>query len=214
MESTINAAEITRDVIVIGASAGGIEAVSQLLSWLPADLPASICIVIHRGARSPTNWSNTLGMHAKLPVTEPKSGAALAHARVYLAPSDRHMTLDHGMIVLSDGPRMHYTRPAVDPLFMSAASAYGTRVLGLLLTGGGTDGTQGLLAITGAGGLALVQKPVEAQQAAMPGYALANDHVSAALSVRELAAAIIELAAGRRYQASTRAGDTADSRSY
>jgi two-component system chemotaxis response regulator CheB len=196
MESAINAMEIRRDIVVIGASAGGIEAVIQLLSWLPAGLPASICVVIHRGARSSANWAYMLGKQAKIRVTEPRSGAALAHASVYVAPSDRHMTLDNHAIVLSDGPPVHYTRPAVNPLFTSAARTYGTRVLGMLLTGGGTDGTQGLLDIVAAGGLSLVQSPADAQHAAMPEHALAKDHVSAALSVRELAAAIVELAEG------------------
>lgn len=108
MGNTINAEEIRRDVVVIGASAGGIHAVIQLLSRLPADLPASICIVIHRGSRSPANWSEMLGQQAKLVVTEPHSGSPLAPAHVYVAPSDRHMTLDNDVILLSDGPSLHY----------------------------------------------------------------------------------------------------------
>jgi two-component system chemotaxis response regulator CheB len=199
MQHAINTAEARRDIIVIGASAGGIAAVIELLSLLPAGLPASLCVVIHRGSHALTNWSHMLGGHAKLHVIEPTDGVSLEYACVYVAPSDRHMTLRNNKLYLDGGPRQHYTRPAVDPLFSSAAEEYGPRVLGVLLTGGGFDGTQGLVDIAAAGGICLVQSPTEAEHPAMPKHAIEHDHVSAALYIREIAAAIPQLAEGRPY---------------
>ena len=196
MSVSINPEKIARDVIVVGASAGGIRAVIELLSRLPEDLPAFIGVVIHRGAVSKANWSNSLGMKTNLRVVEPANGDALMRGVVYIAPADCHMTFEHDSIVLDGGAKEHRTRPAVDPLFTSAALAYGPRVVGVVLTGGGHDGMQGLLAITTAGGVSLVQKPSEAEHASMPEYAIAHDHVRAALPVDEIGDALVRLARG------------------
>ena len=115
---------------------------------------------------------------------------------VYVAPADCHMTFEHENIVLTRGSKEHHTRPAVDPLFISAAVAYGPHVVGVVLTGGGHDGMQGLLDITTAGGLSLVQKPSEAEHISMPEYAIAHDHVRAALTVDEIGDALVLLARG------------------
>jgi two-component system chemotaxis response regulator CheB len=128
---------------------------------------------------------------------------------VYLAPADCHMTFDRDRIVLDRGAKEHHTRPAVDPLFASAALAYGPRVVGVVLTGGGHDGMQGLLDVTTAGGLSLVQKPSEAEHASMPEYAIAHDHVRAALAVDEIGDALVLLARGGVVPV----GATAESRS-
>lgn len=194
--ASINPQKTVRDVIVVGASAGGIRAVSEMLSGLPADLPAFLGVVIHRGAVSASNWSDVLGTKTKLRVVEPADGDPLRPGTVYVAPADCHMTFEHDRVVLGGGPKEHHTRPAVDPLFNSAALAYGPRVVGVVLTGGGHDGMQGLLRITTAGGLSLVQKPSEAEHASMPEYAIAHDHVRAALSVDEIGGALVLLARG------------------
>ena len=115
---------------------------------------------------------------------------------VYIAPADCHMRFERGRITLDGGPKEHSTRPAVDPLFASAALAYGPRVVGVVLTGGGHDGTRGLLDITKAGGLALSQKPSEAEHASMPEYAIAYGHVRAALTVDEIGDALVLLTRG------------------
>ncbi len=196
MSVSINPEKIARDVIVVGASAGGIRAVIELLSRLPEDLPAFIGVVIHRGAVSKSNWSTSLGMKTKLRVVEPTNGDALMRGVVYIAPADCHMRFEHDSIALDGGAKEHRTRPAVDPLFSSAAVAYGARVVGVVLTGGGHDGMLGLLAITTAGGLSLVQKPSEAEHASMPEYAIAHDHVRAALTVNEIGDALVLLARG------------------
>jgi two-component system chemotaxis response regulator CheB len=106
------------------------------------------------------------------------------------------MRFEHDTIVLDGGPKEHRTRPAVDPLFASAALSYGPRVVAVVLTGGGHDGMQGLLDVTTAGGLSLVQKPSEAEDATMPEYAIAHDHVRAALTVDEIGDALVLLARG------------------
>jgi len=197
MSASINSERIARDVIVVGASAGGVRAVIEVLSRLPADLPAFIGVVIHRGADSKASWSDVLGMKTKLRVVEPTDGDSLTRGVVYIAPADCHMTFALERIAMDRGAKEHRTRPAVDPLFTSAARAYGPRVVGVVLTGGGHDGMQGLLNITTVGGLSLVQKPSEAEHASMPEYALAHDHVSAALAVDEIGDALVLLARGR-----------------
>jgi two-component system, chemotaxis family, protein-glutamate methylesterase/glutaminase len=197
MNACMNPQQIARDVIVIGASAGGIRAVIEVLSRLPADLPAFIGVVIHRGAVSSEDWSRTLGSRTKLRVVEPTDGDRLVRGVVYVAPADCHMTFQHDRIGLDGKAKEHFTRPAVDPLFISAAKSYGSRVVGVILTGGGHDGMQGLLHITMAGGLSVVQKPSEAKDPSMPEYAIAKDHVLAALTVDEIGDALVLLAQGR-----------------
>jgi len=196
MGAFINPLKIVRDVVVIGASAGGISAVIEILSRLPEDLPAFIGVVIHRGAQSKSNWSDTLGSKTKPRVVEPANGELLTRGVVYIAPSDLHMTFGHGRVSLDHEAKQNFTRPAVDPLFVSAAHAYGPRVVAVVLTGGGHDGMQGLLQVTKAGGLCLVQKPSEAEHASMPAYAIEHDHVRAALTVDKIADALVLLARG------------------
>lgn len=192
----INSEKITRDVIVVGASAGGFRAVIELLSRLPAALPAFIGVVIHRGAASSSNWSATLGKMTELTVVEPTHGDMLKRGVVYIAPGDCHMTFESGHISLDGEPKQHHTRPAVDPLFSSAALAYGRRVVGVVLSGGGHDGMLGLLDVTNAGGLSLAQKLSEAEHTSMPAFAIAHDHVLAALTVDELGDALLLLVRG------------------
>ncbi|MEO8213162.1 MAG: chemotaxis protein CheB [Myxococcales bacterium] len=182
--------------MVVGASAGGISAVIEILSRLPADLPAFMGVVIHRGADSTSSWAEVLGMKTKLRVVEPTHGDPLSRGFIYIAPADCHMKFEDDRIALDAGAKEHHTRPAVDPLFASAARAYGPRVVGVVLTGGGHDGMQGLLEITTAHGLSLVQKPSEAEHASMPEYAIAHDHVRAALTVDEIGDALVLLAQG------------------
>ena len=168
----------------------------NLLSKLTPNLPAIVGIVIHRGALSQANWAVTLGRYANLPVVEPAHLQKLTHGIVYIAPSDMHMTFGLDRALLDQSTKQHFTRPAVDPLFSSAARAYGKRVVGVVLTGGGHDGAQGLLDITAAGGISLVQKPAEAEVTSMPEHALIHDHVHAALTLHALAEVLPRLALG------------------
>jgi two-component system chemotaxis response regulator CheB len=196
MTRSINPDGTTRDVIVVGGSAGGIQAVIELLSRLPSDLPAFVGVVIHRGASTSADWSPVIGRKTGLRVVEPHHGDPLVRGVVYLAPGDRHMTFDAERVALDDGPKEHGTRPAIDPLFASAAAAFGRRVVGVVLSGGGHDGMQGLLDITSAGGLSLVQAPSEADFPSMPAYAIAHDHVRAVLEVTAIGDALVSLARG------------------
>jgi two-component system chemotaxis response regulator CheB len=196
MTISLNPEKVERDVIVVGASAGGVRAVIEILARLPADLPAFIGVVIHRGPDSTSTWADVLGMKTKLRVIEPADGDSLKRGVAYVAPADCHMTFEGGRIALDGGAKEHHTRPAVDPLFISAARAYGPRVVAVVLTGGGHDGMQGLLAVTSAGGLSVVQAPSEAEHASMPEYAIAHDHVRAALTVEKIADALVVLAGG------------------
>ena len=192
----VNQERIPRDVVTIGASAGGVEAVRQLLSQLPADLPAALAIVIHRSPVFESRLAFVLSRRAKMEVVEPVDGDPFVHKRVYTAPRDQHLLVEDGVVRLSRGPKEHRTRPAIDPLFRSAAQAFGPRVVGVLLTGFGDDGVPGFIDIKKAGGLTLVQDPREAQHPTMPRTAIAEDDVDAVLRIDELAKAIVALAAG------------------
>jgi two-component system, chemotaxis family, protein-glutamate methylesterase/glutaminase len=185
-----------RDVVVIGASAGGVQALMYLLSKLPADLPAFLGVVLHRSPHHESKLAWVLGRHAVLPVVEPADGALLEPRIVYVAPRDQHMLFGETRVRLSHGPREHLTRPAIDPLFRSAAENFGSRVVGVLLTGYGGDGVPGLIRITKGGGLSLVQDPREARAPMMPLRAIAEDDVDAILPIDGIAAAIVALANG------------------
>src|SRR5262245_16393715 len=157
-----------RDVIVIGASAGGVEAVRTLLAGLPADVDAAVAITLHR---SPTFFLSelpeVLGRASPLKVREPVHGEPFLPGRVYLAPQDVHMTIARGRLELDRGPKQHHSRPAIDPLFESAGECYGKRVIGIILTGNLSDGVTGLVRIKEEGGLSLVQDPSEAPYPSM-----------------------------------------------
>jgi two-component system chemotaxis response regulator CheB len=187
---------IRRDVITIGASAGGVQALMYLLSKLPADLPAIVGIVLHRTPYHETRLPAVLGRHASLKVLEPANGDPLERGVVYVAPRDQHMLFDMGVARLSRGPREHLTRPAVDPLFRSAAASFGPRVAGVLLTGYGGDGVPGLVHIKAAGGISLVQDPSEAPHPTMPRRAIAEDDVDAILALDDIATTLVRLAHG------------------
>ncbi|HKN87681.1 MAG TPA: chemotaxis protein CheB, partial [Nitrospiraceae bacterium] len=177
----INSENIPRDLIVIGASAGGVEALTELFSSLPIDLPASIAVVIHRSPLYSLHLRQVLGRRSTLPVREPHPHEIMAPGTIYLAPRDHHMVVNGKQLTLNRGPKEHFTRPAVDPLFASAAASYGPRVTGVLLTGAGEDGVAGLIAIKQHGGLGLVQDPKDAKIRSMPLNALRYDHVDLAL---------------------------------
>jgi len=196
----LNSECLKRDVIVVGASAGGVQALMELLASLPADLPATVSIVLHRGSM-PGHLADVLGRRSTLPIIEPSDERQVAKpGTVYLAPADRHLIFgDHGLIS-HRGPKEHSTRPAVDPLFRSAAALYGKRVVGVVLTGAGDDGVSGLIAITKAGGLALTQDPVEAPMPYMPLYALRHDHVARVFPLKEFGPALTALASGKSFQ--------------
>jgi two-component system chemotaxis response regulator CheB len=189
-----------RDLVVIGASAGGFQPLRSLLAQLPARLPAALAVVIHRHPYSASILADVLSRRSAMPVVEPIDGEAIERGRVYIAPRDQHLTVNDGKFALSRGAKEHYTRPAVDPLFRSAARSYGRRTIGIVLSGFGDDGVSGLIAIKSAGGLSIVQHPDEAEHDSMPQSAIRRDNVDAILSIDELAARLPALVKGERLE--------------
>lgn len=192
----LNSQGIKRDVIVIGASAGGVAALTDLFADLPPNIPAVIGVVLHRSA-SPSELAEVLGRYSKLPIIEPDNHSPLKHGIIYLAPPDQHLLFSEGGIIVQRGPKEHSTRPAIDPLFRSAADAHGSRVVGVQLTGCGEDGVSGLLSIHAAAGLGIAQDPAEAYMPYMPLNALQFDDVAGVFPLREIPSVIVALAMGR-----------------
>ena len=183
-----------RDIIVIGASLGGFQALCKLLVELPGRLNAAMLIVLHTSPKSPRFIVDMLSECTRMKVSYGEQGLPIEHGNVYIAPPDHHMIvmpLDY--LRLDQGPKVHFTRPAVDPLFCSAAEFYGPRVIGVVLTGGGSDGTAGLRKIKASGGVGVVQDPEEARAPQMPRNALIGDSPDFTVSLSEMAALLVRL---------------------
>ena len=167
-----------RDILVIGASTGGLDALRILLGDLPPDLPASVFLVVHVGVTS--HLASILDKISTLPVIQAESGTYFERNRIYVAAPGKHLLVHDDHILLRRGPRENHARPAIDPLFRSAAATFGGRVIGVVLSGALSDGTAGLRAIKRCNGLAVVQDPAEATAPDMPLSALQHvdvDHV-------------------------------------
>jgi len=178
--------EAFRAVVAIGASAGGVTALRRFVEGLRPDLAAPILIVQHIGAY-PSILPELLARSGPLPAAHAREGEVLRAGRIYLAPPDHHMFVEGSALRLSRGPKEHHTRPAIDPLFRSAALTYGPRASGVVMTGWGEDGTAGLQAIKACGGRVFVQQPTEAEQRDMPMSALHYVAVDRLVSVDGLA---------------------------
>lgn len=169
-----------KDIIVIGGSAGSFSPLRQIVADLPADLPASVFIANHVPTNSPGYLSEVLKMRSRVRVTRALDGQPIEHGCVYVAVPDRHLLVIDGTVRLGNGPRENMTRPAIDPLFRSAALSYGPRVVGVILSGMLNDGASGLGVIKACGGTAIVQNPLDADSVDMPQSALEvvdPDHV-------------------------------------
>jgi two-component system, chemotaxis family, protein-glutamate methylesterase/glutaminase len=181
-------------IVVVGASAGGVEALADLAASLPGDLPAAVFVVLHLPATGTSALPEILGRHGPLPAGHVRDGEPIQPGQIYVAPPDHHVLLRTGHVHLSRGPRENGHRPAIDPLFRSAAREYATRVVGVVLSGALDDGTGGLLAIKSRGGIAVVQDPADALYPGMPGNALQHvevDHVLPAAAMGELLVRLI-----------------------
>jgi two-component system chemotaxis response regulator CheB len=182
------------DIIVVGASAGGVEALVKLVGQLPVRLPASLFLVLHIPPHSPSLLPGILSRSGPLAANHPEDGEEISQRHIYIAPPDYHMLTEQGRIKLSHGPKENLHRPAIDPLFRSAAYNYGPRVVGVILTGALDDGTAGLMAIKQRGGVAVIQDLADALYPGMPASALEHVQVDCCLPLTEIGTALVQLA--------------------
>lgn len=182
------------DVIVIGASAGGVEAISRVVAEFPREMRASIFVVLHI-SRGRSLLPEILTRAGRLPAAHPTDGEPLQYGRIYVASPDHHLLVENDAVRVVHSASENGVRPAVDPLFRSAARAYGPRVIGVILTGALDDGAAGMVAIKEAGGITIVQDPAEAFSPGMPRSAVNTGRVDHVLPLRDipvLLAALIE----------------------
>jgi two-component system chemotaxis response regulator CheB len=184
-----------RNIIVIGASAGGFEAIKQLVAALPATLDAAIFIVWHMAPDVTGLLPRVLNRQKGLAASNAIDNEIISFNHVYVAPPDKHLLLDKGVVRVTRGPKENRFRPAVDPLFRSAAEHYGARVIGIILSGALDDGTAGLWTVKSRGGLAIVQEPEEALVSSMPESALAAVDVDYRVPMAEMAPLLVRLTA-------------------
>jgi two-component system chemotaxis response regulator CheB len=189
-----NADRSGHDIVVVGASAGGVEALRALVAELPGDLAAALFVVLHVAPLATSVLPKILTGAGELPAVHAEHGQAILPSTIYVAPPDRHMLVEPGQIRLTIGPRENGHRPAVDPLFRTASASYGARVVGVVMSGVLDDGTAGLSVIKHRGGATLVQDPAEALYPMMPTSAIEGVTPDRVLDAQGLAAAIVELA--------------------
>lgn len=183
-----------KDIIVIGTSSGGIDALKELVAGLPGDLNASIFIVLHVAPYSLGILPEILERLGQLPASNAKDWEEFKPGHIYVAPPDHHLLVEQsGYMRVTRGPRENRFRPAVDPLFRSAAHAFGTRVIGVIMTGWLDDGTAGLWAVKQRGGTCIVQNPEEAYAPAMPLNAIKHVEVDHIVPLREIAPLLVRL---------------------
>ena len=181
------------DIVVIGGSAGGVEALRRICEGLPADFPAAVFVVIHISPTSRSVMPELLSRAGHLPARHPADAETISPGRIYVAPPDLHMLLQPGHVILRRDPHENRTRPSIDPLFRSAAVAYRSRVIGVVLSGLLDDGAAGLLAIKACGGVCIVQQPDDAMWPEMPRNALAHDHVDHCVPVARMPSLLCRL---------------------
>ncbi len=181
-------------LIVIGASAGGMAALKLLVAQLPKDFPAPVFIVNHMGADTTGEaFLRALNESGSLPCAHPRDKQSFKSGHIYLAPSDQHMLVEKGKILVTKGARENRSRPAIDPLFRSAAVAYGNRVIGIILTGYLDDGTSGMMAIKRCGGVCIAQDPDDASYPDMPQSVISNVGADYCVPVAEMGALLSDL---------------------
>lgn len=180
-----------RDLVVIGGSAGAIEPLKTILNLLPADFPAAVLVVIHIPSNSTGIFTAVASAAGLLPVKNAEDGELLKPGHVYLGPANHHLLTIGGKVKLGSGPRENLVRPAIDPLFRSAALSHGPRTIGVVLSGMLNDGASGLATIKKAGGIALVQTPADCIASEMPLAALEATPVDLSVPAVDLARALI-----------------------
>ncbi|MBW4647885.1 MAG: chemotaxis protein CheB [Kastovskya adunca ATA6-11-RM4] len=181
-------------IIVVGASAGGVEVLTKLVAGLSPDLPATIFVVLHVSPNGTSVLPKILNRAGPLEAMHAKQGEVFQPGRIYIAPPDYHLLIKKGHMQLTRGPKENSHRPAIDPLFRTAARAYGSQVIGVVLSGMLDDGTAGLSAVKERGGIAIVQNPDEALFSDMPRSAIENVEVDLIVPVAEMGAALVHFA--------------------
>jgi two-component system chemotaxis response regulator CheB len=189
-----------KDIVVIGGSSGSHAPLRNIIEELPADFPASIFITTHVPSHSSGYLSEILEKTSRLPIAPAVDGQPIERGRIYVAVPDHHLLIVDGTVRLGNGPRENMTRPAIDPLFRSAALSYGPRAVGVLLSGLLNDGASGLSAIKACGGTAIVQHPLDALSDSMPLAALEAvqpDRIAPAAELAEAVATVVSQDAGK-----------------
>lgn len=185
-----------RDIVVIGASSGGVAALLALMKMLPADFPAPIFVVQHVGADSQSILPQLLDRVSPLAAKHAQDGEIFAPGTIYVAPPDYHLLLEGDRVLVKRGPKENRFRPSIDALFRSAAYGYGPRVIGVVLTGYLDDGTSGLWSLQRMGGVAVVQDPHDAESPAMPTNALSYVEADYVVPLAEMGALLVRLTLG------------------
>ena len=185
-----------RDLVVIGASAGGVEVLTRVVRGLPADLRAAVCIVLHIAPGSPSMLAHILGRAGRLPCRSAQDGERLRQGVILVAPPDHHLVIEDGHVRVTVDPRENGHRPSIDVLFRSAAAALESRVVGVVLSGTRNDGSAGLALIKASGGATIVQDPKEAMYPGMPASAIASMAVDAIVPSELVASTIAAMVKG------------------
>lgn len=189
-----------KDIFVVGASAGGVEALQKLVSQLPAGFPGSLFVVLHIPPRSKSFLPELLSRAGNLTACHPVNGSRIEPGHIYVAPPDYHLLVEQGHVHLSMGPKEQHHRPCINVLFRSAALAYGERVAGIMLTGELDDGTAGLWEIKRRGGTVIVQNPEEAAFPSMPLSALREIEADYTLGLSDISSLLVQLASDERQE--------------
>jgi two-component system chemotaxis response regulator CheB len=184
-------------LIAIGASAGGVEALTYLVARLPVDLPAAVVVVLHLSPHLPSHLAHILARAGLLPATEARDGDLLQAGRILVAAADYHLEVQDGRARLLDTAPVNRVKPAIDPLFRSGAREYGRRLVAVLLTGTLRDGSAGLIAVRQAGGVAVIQDPNDAEYPEMPQNALDAAGADHCVPMKDMAPLLARLARQR-----------------
>jgi two-component system, chemotaxis family, protein-glutamate methylesterase/glutaminase len=186
----------SRDIIVVGASTGGVPALQQFVGSLPRDFCASVFVTLHIPSWTKSMLPAILVRSGPLPASTPSQDEPIEPGHIYVAPPDHHLLLEPGRIHLWRGPKENNHRPAINPMFRSAAVAYGERVVGVVLTGSLDDGSAGLWWIKRYGGIAVVQDPLEAMAPSMPVSALQHVQVDYTVNISAMGSVLAKLVNG------------------
>lgn len=189
---------MTPELIVIGASLGGLQAVERIISALPHDFMVPVVIIQHRHKETDADMLvGLLRAYCTLPIEEVEDKQPILAGHVYLAPSDYHLLVEKGAFALSRDEPANYSRPSIDVLFETAADAYGERLIGVILTGANADGARGLAKIKQYGGLAIAQDPATAENPTMPVAAIATGKMDHILALEAIGPFLVKICAPR-----------------